>query len=560
MYKLTIQNARGESYELTHHLDDFLIMEITGLDLPRNNINISTAGTQDGGKFNSSHLECRNIVITLALSGDIEAQRQKLYRIFPVKSAVNVFFREKYRNLMTEGYIEQISIPQFVKSEAAQISIICPDSYWKDRNEIQAEISYGLSAFEFPFAICADGIPLSEQYANPVCGIVNDGDCDIGFVARIKVETDQESTITQQDTCFYVSAILSRRVLLPLSASEYDESTESLRVKVDGSVIDPSRYTTEYVTYSERTGTPRYIRIQFQESTLSVGDVVKIEVYHTVSGYIRETSEQSGYPRTITPDSLDCTFSKPGWYSSAVNINYTIIQNDSDTTSSWTLEDDTQDLVFTTSNILLQYKAYLTLTGDVWHENIEVVTVEKQTTVGYPDELFSALIPAASAVRLYQGETKITDWTSEIVDISDGTQETCFAFSSALTDNVTKILYTDTGGADISGYTDEQLDAGMGMVDNLTITNTSSGAHICFANISLRSGDTIELSTMPGNLYAIVTESGWMPAGTSLLYTVYKNGSFFRLQKGENILKITADTNAESVGAEFRARQLFGGV
>lgn len=558
MYTLQIQNDRGEIYGLTDHLDEFIVTEITGLDSPRNNINISAAGTQDGGKFNSSHLECRNIVITVALSGNIEAQRQKLYRIFPLKSAVKVFFREKYRNLMTEGYIEQISVPQFVKLEVAQISIICPDPYWKDRNEIQAETSYGLAAFAFPFAISAGGVPVSEQYAKPVCRIVNNGDCNIGFISRITIDAEQEATITRQTTRFIISSILSRRVLLPLSASEYDEITENLRVKINGIVIDPSRYTTKYITYSERAGTPRFIRIQFENGTLSVGDAVKIEIYHTGSGYVQETSEQSAEP-FLLPDSLRCTFTKPSWYSSAINIDYTIIQDGSDTTSSWTL-DDTENLIFTTDNMSLQHEAHLTLTGDVWRENIDIVTVEKQTTVGYPDELFSDLIPATSAVRLYQGETKITDWTSEIVDISDGTQETCFAFGRTLTDNVTKYTYTDTGGADISGYTDEQLDTGMGVVDDLTITNTSTGAHICFAGIPLRSGDVIELSTMPGDLHATVMESDWMPVGTSLLYTVYQNGSFFRLQKGENILEITAETNVDFVRAEFRARQLFGGV
>lgn len=558
MYALQIQNDRGEIYGLTDHLDEFIVTEITGLDSPRNNINISTAGTQDGGKFNSSHLECRNIVITVVLSGNIEAQRQKLYRIFPIKSAVKVFFMEKYRNLMTEGYIEQISVPQFVKLEVAQISIICPDPYWKDRNEIQAETSYGLAAFAFPFAISAGGVPLSGQYANPVCRIVNNGDCNIGFVSRITIDTEQEATITRQTTSFTVSSILSRRVLLPLSASEYDESTEHLRVKINDSVIEPSRYTTKYITYFERTGTPRFIYIQFENGTLSVGDAVKIEVYHTGSGYVQEVSEQSDEP-FVLPDSLRCTFTKPSWYSSAINIDYTIIQDGSDTTNNWTL-DDTEDLAFTTDNMSLRHEAHLTLTGDVWRENIDIVTVEKQTTVGYPDELFSDLIPVTSAVRLYQGETKLTDWTSEIVDISDGTQETCFAFRWVLTDNVTEYTYTDTGGADISGYTDEQLDTGMGVVDDLTITNTSTGAHICFAGIPLRSGDAIELSTMPGDLHATVMKSDWMPVGISLLYTVYQHGSFFRLQKGENILEITAETNVDFVRAEFRARQLFGGV
>lgn len=99
MYTLKIQNASGELYELTHNPDQYLIEKITGLTTVRNTVNLSTAGTTAGGKFNSSHLESRNIVIYLVLCGDIEANRQLLYRIFPRDSEITVFFKNANRDV-----------------------------------------------------------------------------------------------------------------------------------------------------------------------------------------------------------------------------------------------------------------------------------------------------------------------------------------------------------------------------------------------------------------------------------------------------------------------------
>ena len=51
-----------------------------------------------------------------------------------------------------------------------------------------------------------------------------------------------------------------------------------------------------------------------------------------------------------------------------------------------------------------------------------------------------------------------------------------------------------------------------------------------------------------------------MPAGTSLVREVLKNGEFFKLEHGVNELTLAAATNADYVSASFTAQQLFGGV
>ena len=61
-------------------------------------------------------------------------------------------------------------------------------------------------------------------------------------------------------------------------------------------------------------------------------------------------------------------------------------------------------------------------------------------------------------------------------------------------------------------------------------------------------------------MYAIITESDWIEPGTSLLSDVIMTGSFFKLASGENIIRITSDTNFSYIGAEFSVEQLYGGV
>lgn len=188
MYSLKIENTNGEIFELTHDFSDYYVTKVEGLTPPATMINTAKAGIIDGTFFNSASVEERNIVISLTINGDIEANRQKLYRIFPRKTACTVYFKNANRDVKIKGYVETIECDPFVMREKAQISIICPRPYFEDLATIYAELAATLSMFEFPFAIEEDNpIPFSEATDYPIAEIMNEGDAEAGCIISIEV-------------------------------------------------------------------------------------------------------------------------------------------------------------------------------------------------------------------------------------------------------------------------------------------------------------------------------------------------------------------------------------
>ena len=185
MYTLKIKNAAGELFELSDSVN-YTVYKITGLTPPKADINTSPAGAIDGTFFNSARMNQRNIVINLAIEGDIETNRQNLYRIFPEKSLCTVYFKNHNMDVKIEGYVEVVEGDIFAARERMQISIICPRPYWQTLDEIVYEISTTLRLFEFPFSIAeTPGIPISTYDSNPQIHLYNDGTAVCGFTASI---------------------------------------------------------------------------------------------------------------------------------------------------------------------------------------------------------------------------------------------------------------------------------------------------------------------------------------------------------------------------------------
>lgn len=188
MYTLKIENTNGEIFELTHDFGNYYVTDVSGLTPPATTINTAKAGIIDGTFFNSASVEERNIVISLTINGDIEANRQKLYRIFPRKTPCTIYFKNANRDVKIKGYVETIECDPFVKREKAQISIICPRPYFEDLATIYAELAATLALFEFPFAIEEDNpIPFSEATDYPIAEIMNEGDAEAGCIISIEV-------------------------------------------------------------------------------------------------------------------------------------------------------------------------------------------------------------------------------------------------------------------------------------------------------------------------------------------------------------------------------------
>ena len=131
MFTLKIDNHRGSVTELTHNRGRYAVVGIDGLTRPPTNINTAVAGGIDGAFFNSARVEAAQPLV-INPRGDIEANRQALYSIFPLKSICTIYFENKNRSVKIDGYVETLEADLFSMQERAQVSIICPRPYFED--------------------------------------------------------------------------------------------------------------------------------------------------------------------------------------------------------------------------------------------------------------------------------------------------------------------------------------------------------------------------------------------------------------------------------------------
>lgn len=184
MFTLKAENMYSEVLELTHN-PQYSVLKIDGLDPPNATINTSTISTADGTKFNSSRVNERNLVITVALNGDVSRGRIELYKHFKMKHPVKIYFKNSMRNVYIEGYTEDLNCDPFEQGVQAQISILCPQPYFRSINELVKEFSSTEPLFEFPFAIEKPGIEFSRMTILAKENIINQGDAETGVVIEL---------------------------------------------------------------------------------------------------------------------------------------------------------------------------------------------------------------------------------------------------------------------------------------------------------------------------------------------------------------------------------------
>ena len=184
MYSLKVENDRGNTLELTNN-PNYTVYKIEGLNPPQATINSSVNTTTDGSSINSVRLENRNIVIYMTIEGDVEANRINLYKYFPVKKRIKLYFKNYTRDIYIEGNVELIECDLFTNKQIAQISIICPKPYFKDVQNLITTFGDVSSMFEFPFSISKTGIEISGVTTNQRRSIINTGDIETGVIIKL---------------------------------------------------------------------------------------------------------------------------------------------------------------------------------------------------------------------------------------------------------------------------------------------------------------------------------------------------------------------------------------
>lgn len=187
MFTLKVENTKGEIIELTNNEEDYQVTDVKGLNPPNANVNSSNYANGDGFSFNNSRIPNRQVVITIYINGDIEANRLRLYKYFRNKEWCKIYYKNETRNIFIEGYVQTFEVSQFVQKQVAQIAIICPDPYLKDLKTIVQSISKVVKKFTFPFSINKDEpIPFSVLELEKSTNVVNDSESKTGLIINVE--------------------------------------------------------------------------------------------------------------------------------------------------------------------------------------------------------------------------------------------------------------------------------------------------------------------------------------------------------------------------------------
>ena len=190
MFKLVLKDELGNSVDLTRSRE-YSVLEIQGLNPPSATINTSKISQFDGEKFISSKMDMRPINISIAINVDAEKNRIALYKVIKTKQAINIYYENGERNIFVRGYVENFEIDYFAMKQTASISILCPEPYLKNAEELISEISLIIGNFHFPFAITAEApIPLSYCDDSLEINVLNVGDIQSGMTIEIRITGD----------------------------------------------------------------------------------------------------------------------------------------------------------------------------------------------------------------------------------------------------------------------------------------------------------------------------------------------------------------------------------
>lgn len=188
-----ITNFRGETLtlDLANPWESGLaVTAIKGLGPNKATINTVSVASNDGATFNSARVESRNIVMSLQFVGvNIEECRRLTYKFFPLKKPLTFEVITDERQAAIIGYVESNEPDIFSKIESSNISIVCPDPFFKASLEPNVNVVfYGEEAlFEFPFENEGAEPAIEVGRINEVteANVPYDGDFEVGGIFTI---------------------------------------------------------------------------------------------------------------------------------------------------------------------------------------------------------------------------------------------------------------------------------------------------------------------------------------------------------------------------------------
>lgn len=174
MFSLTLTNKGGNTVDINDG-KRYLVISAGGLTPPSATIYTLKSPNRKGASYNRSTLPERLVSLSIKILGDVEKNRNALYEWIDTEDYCRINYQNGEKSVYCEGYVQDSSADLFGQNETAEVVILCPNPYWLDAETIIANISNVLAQFTFPFAIDADGVPISTIRDNNATTLHNTG-------------------------------------------------------------------------------------------------------------------------------------------------------------------------------------------------------------------------------------------------------------------------------------------------------------------------------------------------------------------------------------------------
>ncbi len=179
MKRIICRNENDIEVEFNYNEDaDFFLVSLEGVYSVSNNVVTSENTMTDGSTYQGSTTKQRNIVITAFIDGDYQKRRDLLYKCFKPKSTGNFTYIEGDEKRTIEYKVEEIDIAETGVIRNVVISLICPDPFFKDLNDIIVTMAGWKRSFSWPHEFKAEKEPFGERIAEIIKTVENDSAAD----------------------------------------------------------------------------------------------------------------------------------------------------------------------------------------------------------------------------------------------------------------------------------------------------------------------------------------------------------------------------------------------
>ena len=179
--KLVCESYLNEKVTFTYEFP-FYLSQVEGLHEVIGTVTGIKSAYAIGENYVNTSIEKRNIILSGIIKENFVSNRQKLYRIFPLKTTGTLYYYEDDLERKIDYKVESIKINEKGYPKAFQISLICPTPYFTDINKTTLQMATWSPAFKFALKIPkTTGIKFGTKNKTSMVKITNSTNIEFGM-------------------------------------------------------------------------------------------------------------------------------------------------------------------------------------------------------------------------------------------------------------------------------------------------------------------------------------------------------------------------------------------